>query len=878
MTSATVMTPRQALFKFLQGRPDWEQDAVRRLYELGALGPVDCLEVYDLFRAQTGLPARKDAFAGAAMALNPDALPERADAADALILKKIHGVQNVARLATGQAIHVGPNLTLIYGENGAGKSGYTRILKKACGARANNGELILADVREANYAAKGPGRIAVDCAAAGGGDVSVAWDTQLKIPDDLLRRVQVFDSTVATHLIAKENDLPVVPYDFDLLDKLASDVFAAIKTLLKADRDRLDERIGELLTSLPGAFGAQDAIRAMKPTIDIAQIEQQLTAFDDAEAAKFDQLHDLLHDRNRQIKDLSRDIQNLDKVIDWLKKAHPQLSATGTKVYREKIAALAAADAAVTSLLPQAFGTVEALRDATFADLGGDAWQVMWTAARAFAATTGTMDAGDHCPLCLQTLDAAAQARFAAFQTFIEKTVIKTRDELRAEVARIEKGVAGIFYPYLNAEILPCFAHDKLAQAAVQACYEDMALAKDNLRKAIAAPASMDTLEWPAVEDVTPLLQALRDDKQRLLDEANSFDSDPLAPQKKDAYQRLGCRKTLAPHKDTVLKILKDRQISSKHGDAEKTLETAPLSRQKRALMDKYFNDRFIAAFETEREALGLRFQVRANVTQAAAVSRHKPVLQDCHHKKIDDILSEGERRTLALAAFLTELEIADAKDPVIFDDPVSSLDHLYRESVSERLVRLALSRQVIIFTHDLTFFVEMQAKAESHGCNINEAYLKTEFAATGIISDTLPWDAQKLGNRIGTFDALYKEVKQMYEENDPNYGMKARMLGGDIRLAWERLIEEWLFKNVVTRYRKSIETKRLKEIAITPEILAEIERGMTETSNWAHDKAQAFQVSPPSLAAIKTAIERIKKCRGLIGDAKPLAATPKAA
>lgn len=233
--------PTEALFKFINSRPEWEQDAIRRLYSQGELTENDYQEIYDLFRLENKLPPKENAYSQPAVVLDSKNLPERANTKEPLVLKKIYGVENVARLATGQTINVGANLTLIYGDNGAGKSGYTRILKKACGARSS-AEAILANVKNPDHAKKGPGSIIVDCIKKSQDeteDVPIAWNTGLNEPDALLKRVQIFDSNVASFMITKDNDVPVIPYNFDLLDRLANDVFADLKKKVKADEDTI---------------------------------------------------------------------------------------------------------------------------------------------------------------------------------------------------------------------------------------------------------------------------------------------------------------------------------------------------------------------------------------------------------------------------------------------------------------------------------------------------------------------------------------------------------------------------------------------------------------------------------------------------------------
>ena len=75
-------------------------------------------------------------------------------------------------------------------------------------------------------------------------------------------------------------------------------------------------------------------------------------------------------------------------------------------------------------------------------------------------------------------------------------------------------------------------------------------------------------------------------------------------------------------------------------------------------------------------------------------VKKHRP----------SKVLSEGEQKVLALADFLAEARLSGISAPVIFDDPVSSLDHRRINEVAERIANLAQSAQVIVFTHDLAF------------------------------------------------------------------------------------------------------------------------------------------------------------------------------
>ena len=49
----------------------------------------------------------------------------------------------------------------------------------------------------------------------------------------------------------------------------------------------------------------------------------------------------------------------------------------------------------------------------------------------------------------------------------------------------------------------------------------------------------------------------------------------------------------------------------------------------------------------------------------------------------VGEVLSEGERRAVALAFFLAEVGVSEHGGGVVLDDPVSSLDHARRSYVA---------------------------------------------------------------------------------------------------------------------------------------------------------------------------------------------------
>jgi hypothetical protein len=126
--------------------PTWQADAVRRFLVAGdtLLSPQDYSETLALAKAELKLaPPPK----------NINAIPPAAGmfsgapaATVAVKLISIYSVHNVNIIQSEKPITFSESgVTVLYGGNGSGKSGYSRILKLACRARDKD-ELILPNV------------------------------------------------------------------------------------------------------------------------------------------------------------------------------------------------------------------------------------------------------------------------------------------------------------------------------------------------------------------------------------------------------------------------------------------------------------------------------------------------------------------------------------------------------------------------------------------------------------------------------------------------------------------------------------------------------------------------------------------------------------
>jgi wobble nucleotide-excising tRNase len=120
------------------------------------------------------------------------------------------------------------------------------------------------------------------------------------------------------------------------------------------------------------------------------------------------------------------------------------------------------------------------------------------------------------------------------------------------------------------------------------------------------------------------------------------------------------------------------------------------ISKKSSEVAEQVITRAYVKRFNGELQALGAtRIKVELVKTKAEKGKvLHRLQLKGAVGKQaIDAVLSEGERRIVALAAFLADLSEKPSNAPFIFDDPISSLDQAWEERTIERLVQLSESR-----------------------------------------------------------------------------------------------------------------------------------------------------------------------------------------
>jgi energy-coupling factor transporter ATP-binding protein EcfA2 len=285
-----------------------------------------------------------------------------------------------------------------------------------------------------------------------------------------------------------------------------------------------------------------------------------------------------------------------------------------------------------------------------------------------------------------------------------------------------------------------------------------------------------------------------------------------------------------------------------------------------------------LKAFKTELDAVGAtRLPISLKPIGVVGETAHEVLLEGAKTPgwaRTSQILSEGEARVIAIAGFLAELQLTAHTNAIVLDDPVSSLDHVFTAKIATRLVREALKRQVIIFTHNIAFLMELKdatlalaMAGTSVGITVNT--LRRGGTWAGITTNGAPWYALHVKERAQYLDKLAHEIKSLYPDNMPEYNDKAAFVYGLLREAWESCVEDDLFYNVVCRYRNSVQTLKLMEVAIEDPDVHNVDLHMSKASTWmtGHDKSKALHFDRPSPKELLADIDALRAFSKLLND-----------
>lgn len=435
------MTAMSALEKIIlwakKDLPAWQSDAVRRFLLCDVLTAADKNQLYLLMKTHHGL-AEKNATTPDVLLPCAEDFSGSAKPGETICLKSITCVANINAIPDATVLPIGhKGVTIIYGENGTGKSGFARALKRACNARDRKDE-VLGNIFGNSTLGKPKVRFKLDINEKI--DCIQEWEEGDKT-SSTLSKITVFDSKCARVIIDDRNDYQYKFYGTHVFEELAKLCEELKQRLLSEKTQSLKPIIGQLLpNTVANIFFLNLGAKTGKKELSVFE------TWSDNDEKQLNTGKEWLDSYKQQnidskITSLKVIISKYVNLIRATRKVARHFSLAKIQVINSNITQLNAAEEAQRI-------AVEAVSSGDFPLPGvkGEAWRQLFEAAEKYSqqqaypnAEFPNTDSDALCVLCMQALSEPAKQRMRSFKDFMLDEAGHKLKTAKIDLQNIEK-------------------------------------------------------------------------------------------------------------------------------------------------------------------------------------------------------------------------------------------------------------------------------------------------------------------------------------------------------------------------------------------------------------------------------------------------------
>ena len=764
-------------------------------------------------------------------------------------IKSIGNVIGVNALVSGKSLTFGENgITVIYGENGAGKSGYIRILKKLADAKYKE------ELKRNVYTSK-KGRQSCDIFVIHDGEEEkLSCDLSKDGEHSLLKDIDIFDTRISKAYVETAKEASYEPWVFSMLSAIAN-VAPKVKAEIEDKKKNLDN--AEII--IPDELAE---VEVCKTIINITEKTKLDDTFFDWSEKLNEELTQKEKDSNIEaiiasIKNLEKEIGHLEAVCKYIaqfEKFFSKANIDEIMKAREQLEIAKDEQAAAQILFENTADDIDKQ------SVSNQAWINLWKTAKkyydTFLQSEGVVkytDEGGVCPLCGQAIsDKNHMHRMQSIDEYVNGSanehVVNKRKSLIGLLQKCPKA-----WESEQCELIVASADVENIATSIKEIAEKIKVVSDliysdEVDKVEVIEIDIKTL----IKKIENSIKEKSEKKQSQTDLLGDDDHKKLI----EEIKALKAQKYISGLRDKVdsrIDYLKQIALFNK---AEKLTATNKISKKGSELAKELLTDDYEKRFNDELRLL-TKGSVKAIISQQKASRGKIPFkvkLEGAEDKTASpsDVLSEGENRVVSLAAFFAESSGRTAKCPLIVDDPISSLDYKYESSVIHRLVEAGKHRQVIVFTHRLSMVVGLYDE-----CNKKVPFVEVELLGRGknkgVPADSAVNGEKSLGKLKNLKNEKLAQLKNM-DENSSEYIEGIHYVCQQIRIHVEKSIEDTLLNGIVLRYRKSVQTqgKIMWLSKITQDDCKTIDDMMTKYSYYDHSMSDEAPLQEFTLEEIE--------------------------
>ncbi|MEN5086120.1 AAA family ATPase [Sphingobacterium faecium] len=779
------------------GRPAFMQDALRRLITSTTLTQNDIDELVQLVKKECG---------DKTITLSP--IPLNSSHIPTLTIKSgnypklisLSKPVNIGALHNQGGLHFSnTGLTVVYGGNGSGKSSYSRILRKLCWSR--NPSVTL----KKNVFTPSTNQQQVDFIIENNGsNVSFSWTENSPI-NPILNSIFVFDSDCGDVYINNENPTEYKPVGIDVLENLVS-TFGSISQLLissvasyNTQKPQLPQNLHQTLT---GKWYA--TIEHLQRTDVDLNIQ-----FNQINIDRKQELISLTTTQNpqRNIATLSSQKLRVKNYVQQIEKIE--------SLFNEQSLIEIRANRATFESVNQAYqiATAELQNVNTMQGFATNHWRILWEAAKNYAHSSNMSDGEnfpslgslEKCVLCQQELDETAQHRLTIFNQFVLNDISTQLNNISNTIQQKQNLYATLVIPSIEnlAELelfIPNFRNN-------YAQFSNLVISmKSSLLSFIQNGGELNI----NLQSLSPTINSiiLGIDSQILQNTQLIQNRNALVAE----LNELTAKEFLFNNKTIILQYFDEYKYKYWINHCRSQLATASISRKIGELMENQ------AVSLQHKEFISHLNSFNSDLARKVVISKTRTsqgnTFQKCGFNGINDsinsILSEGEQKLIALSNFLGECTIDNRRNTIIFDDPVTSLDMDYRDKIAHKLVKLSEDRQIVVFTHDLSFLrllIDTHKVITTVDCTI--IGIDKYNGISGIVTDEIPYLAKNVQERVDSIRRILNEHDSLSLTDAHGRETKLDSARKRFRMLLERSVEEVLSNKTYERFSKNINLKK---------------------------------------------------------------------
>ena len=450
------------------------------------------------------------------------------------------------------------------------------------------------------------------------------------------------------------------------------------------------------------------------------------------------------------------------------------------------------------------------VREETFApgELPGsadDGWQRFITSAAEYLEHLGAThypQDGDQCIYCRQPLDPSALSIVLRYATFLDDALGKQISDQQRVIASMAAPLTGLSIDDVDTglrrqrEENPTSSDFGDAEELARSLRTSIRQVRDGERVTC---SNLRELAGRVRQKIDPMLAAHESEAAALTEQL--ADRTTALRAAETALRTLIATIELDRRLPEIRVFVENAKRATKLSQVLKPLTPLlrSLTQESKLASEDLVNSDFQTRFQEECKALRTPTVRLEFIGREGKAQRRKSLTAD---HRLSQILSEGQQKVLALADFLAEARMGGSSAPIVFDDPVNSLDHRRLKQVSDRIAALVATCQVVVFTHDIWLATELLARFDKRPDEC-AYYMVSDDQTTGAIGKI----DRAAGPRWDSVKALKKRVNDHLQDAAAASGAAQTALVeaafGQMRSWCEVVVEEVIFGDVSRRYRR---------------------------------------------------------------------------